>query len=79
MGTPCNTLRRETEWGETDALGANLLMDPDRAAEELPAAVQERVARGSRYPWDRSAYGDGSAASRVVSAVREWATVAASG
>jgi UDP-N-acetylglucosamine 2-epimerase len=69
LGTPCITIRAETEWEETVACGANTLLPAALCREELAALVARRR-RPGLAPWDRSAYGDGNAASRVADAVR---------
>ena len=70
LGTPCVTVRKETEWEETVRLGANVLIPPGQAQEQL-AGVVRRHARGSGGPvgWNRDAYGMGDAAARISSAV----------
>jgi UDP-GlcNAc3NAcA epimerase len=66
LGTPCITVRRETEWTETVALGANTLCSPSNIA-DLASAVDKAVA-GPR-DWFRDAYGDGTAGARIGAAV----------
>jgi UDP-N-acetylglucosamine 2-epimerase len=57
---PCVTLRPSTEWVDTVAVGANVLVDDDPDA--LVAA-----ARVARFPEDAPAlYGDGHAAERIA-------------
>lgn len=70
LGVPCITLRAETEWAETLALGANHLLDPAEAAQRLPALLEQVLTAGPGT-WDRNAYGDGQAGQRVAAAIRE--------
>jgi UDP-GlcNAc3NAcA epimerase len=62
-GVPCVTLRPSTEWVDTVAVGANVLVDDD------PAAI-ERAVREARMPTDRpQLYGDGHAARHIAAAL----------
>ena len=63
LGVPCVTVRTESEWAETVGLGANRLVAPERV-EGLKRAVADAIAQPRT--WDRSAYGDGTAAARVA-------------
>jgi len=67
LGTRCVTIRTETEWHETVELGANTLVSPASAGDELVAAVRKRLASGAA--WDNGAYGAGDAAIRITEAI----------
>ena len=62
LRVPCTTVRSETEWVETVALGWNVLA---RTPDEIVAAVQ----RPAPEPTAATPYGDGDAARRVVETV----------
>jgi UDP-N-acetylglucosamine 2-epimerase len=63
LGTPCVTVRTETEWAETVSAGANVVLPPAEV-DRLPAVVREQIARGRN--WDRDLLGDGRAADRIT-------------
>lgn len=67
LGTPCVTLRNETEWTETLEEGANRLVAPSSAKAELRQAFDMGLSQGRE--WDRNAYGDGNAATAICDAV----------
>jgi UDP-GlcNAc3NAcA epimerase len=62
-GVPCVTVRPSTEWVDTVALGANVLVDDD------PEALAEAVARAALPPDLPPLYGDGHASERVATAL----------
>ncbi|MEO7985744.1 MAG: UDP-N-acetyl glucosamine 2-epimerase [Gemmatimonadales bacterium] len=71
MGTPCITIRGETEWTETVACGANALIPPLDAPRLLADAVATQRRNGRVAPWARDAYGEGQAAMRIADAIGE--------
>jgi UDP-GlcNAc3NAcA epimerase len=72
LGTPCVTIRDETEWEETTACEANRLISPGDAPRGLAAAVTGQVARwNGESRWASTAYGSGDAADLVSEAVQE--------
>ena len=68
LGTPCVTLRRETEWVETLDGGRNVLVDAD--PEAIVAAALRPIGRLDPPP---PVYGDGRAAAAIAGTLAVWA------
>lgn len=66
-GVPCITMRDETEWVETVALGWNRLVGASRAA--IDKAFDESV-QAPLPALPKSPYGDGNAARSIVASIR---------
>ena len=75
LGTPCITLRKETEWVETVRQGANVLVGMDAEA-VVPAVVRLRRTSGEGRADVSSEiepmFGDGHAAERILSAILQF-------
>ena len=71
LGTPCVTIREQTEWPETVDACANTLVRPRALSGGLSSAVQRAVSTPKPSAWSRDAYGSGDAARRITEAVRE--------
>lgn len=69
FGTPCVTMRGETEWRETVEVGANLLADADAAA--IVSAARKQLIREELIPPAAPFYGEGQAADRVAQILSE--------
>jgi UDP-GlcNAc3NAcA epimerase len=71
LGTPCVTVRGETEWTETVACGANALVPAIDAPGRLAETVHAQRRKAELHPWTPDAYGDGHAADRISDAIAE--------
>jgi UDP-N-acetylglucosamine 2-epimerase len=69
LGTPCVTLRDNTEWAETVESGANQLAGTD--PRKIRAAVRRLPRRRPRWRAAR-VYGDGHAAERIAEIIRRF-------
>jgi UDP-N-acetylglucosamine 2-epimerase len=65
LGTPCVTLRQETEWPETSANGWNVLAGTD------PKRIVEAARRPQPQDEAPQVFGDGRAAQRMVSLLQD--------
>jgi UDP-N-acetylglucosamine 2-epimerase len=68
LGTPCVTLRAETEWMETLDCGANVVISPDDA-HQLPQVAGRQI-RNDRQ-WDRDLLGTGTTGIQIANLVSE--------
>ncbi len=71
LGTPCVTIRGETEWTETVACGANALVPPFEAPDRLTGTVADQRAKAEASPWKPDAYGQGQAAPAIGDAIAD--------
>ena len=69
QGTPCVTVRTETEWVELLDCGWNRLADPSNTAEML-MAIQQQLAIDASQPRP-DLYGDGHAAEAIVGRLQQ--------
>ncbi|MDX2194081.1 MAG: UDP-N-acetylglucosamine 2-epimerase (non-hydrolyzing) [Gemmatimonadales bacterium] len=72
VGTPCITLRGETEWVETVATGWNVLVDAD--SDRLRDALRRFEVRPAERP---PLYGEGDTAERIAAILDGWSAGAA--
>ena len=66
LGTPCLTLRRETEWVETVEAGWNVLVGTD--SEQIVAGVRDFCPTTER----KSLYGGGNTSEKIVAALAQY-------
>ncbi len=69
FGTPCVTMREETEWTETVETGANTLAGADCA--RIIAAARRQLTRRGLIPDAAPWYGEGRATQRIVELLQE--------